>query len=193
MENIKVSALINHDKQYRAEYTLLRSYIQAFELEEEVKWGQPTYCLKGKNVVLMHGFKNYCALLFIKGALINDKYHKLIQQTDSVQAARQLRFKSVQEISDQKEVIIDYIQQAITNEGKGLEVELKKTTEYETVDELIKTFEKDGSYKEAFYKLTPGRQRAYLLYFAQAKQNSTRLNRIDKVRDKVFDGKGPTE
>lgn len=193
MENIKVSALIDHDLQYSAEYKLLRSYIQTFEFEEEVKWGQPTYCLKGKNVVLIHGFKNYCALLFIKGALIEDKYHKLIQQTQSVQAARQLRFTSVQEISDQKEIILDYIQQAITNEEKGLEVKLKKTTDYVKADELIETFEKDESYKEAFYKLTPGRQRAYILYFAQAKQRSTRLNRIEKVRDKIFDGKGPTE
>lgn len=193
MENIKVTALINHYPQWSEEFKVLRTYIQTFNLEEEVKWMQPCYCIKGKNVVLLHGFKDYCAILFMKGSLIKDTHNKLIQQTENVQAGRQLRFKSMVDITSQKDIILEYIQEAISIEQQGLEVEMKPTKQIDMVDELQEVLDKDSAYKEAFFKLTPGRQRAWLMHIADAKQSATKYARIDKMRDKVFDGKGPLE
>ncbi len=193
MENIKVTALINHYPQWSEELKQLREYIQTFEFEEEVKWKQPCYCIKGKNVVLLHGFKEYFAILFMKGSLITDKYNLLIQQTENVQAGRQLRFTSLQEVKDKKDEILYYIQEAIKVEEAGLQVEMKPTKQYDMVDELQEVLDKDEVYKEAFYKLTPGRQRAYLMYFSDAKASATKFSRIEKMRDKIFDGKGPNE
>ena len=193
MENIKVTALINHYPQWSEEFKVLRGYVNTFELDEEVKWMQPCFCKNGKNIVLLHGFKEYFAILFFKGALINDTHNKLIQQTENVQAGRQLRFKNLQEVLDQKNIILDYIKQEIDIEDKGLQVEMKPTQQFDMVEELQERFDNDEDYKEAFYKLTPGRQRAYLMFFSQAKQAPTRIARIEKMRDKVFDGKGPQE
>ena len=193
MENIKVTALINHYPQWSEEFKVLRGYINTFELDEEVKWMQPCFCKKGKNIVLLHGFKDYCAILFFKGSLINDTHNKLIQQTENVQAGRQLRFKTMQEILDQKEVILDYVKQEIEIEDKGLEVEKVEHKPIKMPDELKDVLDKDQDYNEAFNKLTPGRQRAWIMHIADAKQSATKYARIEKMRDKVYDGKGPLE
>ncbi len=193
MENIKVTALINHYPQWSEEFKVLRSYINTFELNEEVKWMQPCFTKNKKNIVLLHGFKDYCAILFFKGALINDTHNKLIQQTENVQAGRQLRFKTMQEILDQKEVILDYVKQEIEIEDKGLEVEKVERKPIEIPVELKEVLDKDNSYNEAFNKLTPGRQRAWILHIADAKQSATKYARIEKMRDKVYNGKGPLE
>ena len=193
MENVKVTALINHYPQWSEEFKVLRGYINTFELDEEVKWMQPCFCKNGKNIVLLHGFKDYCAILFFKGALINDTHNKLIQQTENVQAGRQLRFTSMQEVLDQKDIILDYIQQEIDIEDKGLEVEKVERKPIEMPDELKEVLDKDHDYHDAFYKLTPGRQRAWIMHVADAKQSATKYARIEKMRDKVNDGKGPLE
>ena len=193
MENVKVTALINHYPQWSEEFKVLRGYIKPFELDEEVKWMQPCFCKNGKNIVLLHGFKDYCAILFFKGALINDTHNKLIQQTENVQAGRQLRFTSMQEVLDQKDIILDYIQQEIDIEDKGLEVEKVERKPIEMPDELNEVLERDHDYHEAFYKLTPGRQRAWIMHVADAKQSATKYARIEKMRDKINDGKGPLE
>lgn len=193
MENVKVTALINHYPQWSEEFKVIRGYINTFELDEEVKWMQPCFCKKGKNIVLLHGFKDYCAILFFKGALINDTHTKLIQQTENVQAGRQLRFTSMQEVLDQKNIILDYIQQEIDIEDKGLEVEKVERKPIEMPDELKEVLERDHDYHEAFNKLTPGRQRAWIMHIADAKQSATKYARIEKMRDKVNDGKGPLE
>lgn len=193
MENVKVTALINHYPQWSEEFKVLRGYINTFELDEEVKWMQPCFTKKNKNIVLLHGFKDYCAILFFKGALINDTHTKLIQQTENVQAGRQLRFTSMQEVLDQKDIILDYIQQEIDIEDKGLEVEKVERKPIEMPDELKEVLERDHDYHEAFYKLTPGRQRAWIMHVADAKQSATKYARIEKMRDKINDGKGPLE
>ena len=193
MENKKVTALIDHYPQWSEEFKVLRGYINSFDLEEEVKWMHPCYTKNGRNIVLMHGFKDYFAILFFKGALINDTYNKLIQQTENVQAGRQLRFTSMQEVLDQKNIILDYIQQEIDIEDKGLEVEKVERKPIEMPDELKEVLERDHDYHEAFYKLTPGRQRAWIMHIAEAKQSATKYARIEKMRDKINDGKGPLE
>lgn len=193
MENVKVTALINHYPQWSEEFKVIRGYINTFELDEEVKWMQPCFTKKNKNIVLLHGFKDYCAILFFKGALINDTHTKLIQQTENVQAGRQLRFTSMQEVLDQKDIILDYIQQEIDIEDKGLEVEKVERKPIEMPDELKEVLERDHDYHEAFYKLTPGRQRAWIMHVADAKQSATKYARIEKMRDKINDGKGPLE
>ena len=193
MENIKVTALINHYPQWSEEFKVLRSYINTFELNEEVKWMQPCFTKNKKNIVLLHGFKDYCAILFFKGALINDTHNKLIQQTENVQAGRQLRFKTMQEILEQKEIILDYVKQEIEIEDKGIEVEKVERKPIEIPVELKEVLDKDQDYNEAFNKLTPGRQRAWIMHIADAKQSVTKYARIKKMRDKVYDGKGPLE
>lgn len=188
--NPKVDAFLASETKWKDVFTELRFLITEFDLDEELKWGQPTYTLNGKNVLLVHGFKEYCAILFIKGALMNDPQGILIQQTENVQAGRQVRFKSLDQVLQLKESLKSYIQEAIDNEATGKEVEFKKPTEFVSAQELKAKFDAEPRFKAAFDALTPGRQRAYLLFFAAPKQASTRLSRIEKYTDLIMDGKG---
>lgn len=185
-----LSFFFEKESQWKTSYHALRDICLASGLEETLKWGKPCYTLNGNNVVLMHGFKEYCALLFHKGALLNDPYDWLVQQTENVQAARQLRFESLEEIQEKASVISEYIQNAIEVEKAGLEVQMKKTSEYQVPEELTEAWKADAGFERAFNALTPGRQRGYLLYFSQAKQSNTRKNRIEKYRDQIMEGKG---
>ncbi|MGG2081438.1 YdeI/OmpD-associated family protein [Lysinibacillus pakistanensis] len=187
--NPKVDEFISKAKKWQEEYRALRKIVHDCELTEEFKWMHPCYTLNNKNIVLIHGFKEYCALLFHKGALLQDTHGILIQQTENVQAARQIRFTNVQEIVEKEAIIKDYVSQAIAIEKAGLEVALKKDTE--TIpDELQQKFEEEPALKTAFEALTPGRQRAYILYFSQPKQSKTRVSRIEKYTQQILNGKG---
>lgn len=188
--NRKVDALIRNAKQWREEYEQLRRIILDIGLTEEVKWRQPCYTLDGKNIVLMHGFKEYCALLFFKGALLKDPMGILVQQTENVQAARQIRFTHVDEIIEMESVLKGYIKEAIEVEEAGLEVEYKPTSEFTMPEEFQTKVNEMPALKEAFESLTPGRQRAYLLYFLGAKQSKTRRARVEKHMQRILDGKG---
>lgn len=188
--NPKVDFFFEKPSQWQEEYKLLRSLALGCDLTEELKWGKPCYTLNNSNVVLIHGFKEYCALLFHKGALLNDEQNLLIQQTENVQAARQLRFSSYDQIHDMQDDIKAYIKDAIRVEKAGLKVEMKKTAEYEMPEELQEKLNADSELEEAFYNLTPGRQRGYLLYFSQAKQAKTRVARIEKYTPHILAGKG---
>lgn len=188
--NPKVDAFLSKPSTWQAEFKALREIAITFELEEEFKWGQPCYAINGSNVFLIHGFKNYCALLFMKGALLRDPENILVQQTENVQAARQIRFTNLQEILDQKEFLKAYIQNAIEVEKAGLEVELKPREETPIPEELLAKFEEMPALQTAFEALTPGRQKAYLLYFAAPKQSKTRVSRIEKYEATILDGLG---
>jgi uncharacterized protein YdeI (YjbR/CyaY-like superfamily) len=168
----------------------LRTIILGCGLTEELKWGKPCYTFQNSNIVLIHGFKEYCAILFIKGALLKDARGILIQQTENVQAARQVRFTHVREIVKLKAVLKAYIQEAIGVEKAGLEVAYKKTSEFKMPEEFQKKLNEMPALKTAFAALTPGRQRGYLLYFSAAKQAKTRESRIEKCMDLIFDGVG---
>lgn len=187
---IAVERYLDRATQWKEEMTLLRKICLDSGLTEEFKWMHPCYTLEGKNVVLIHEFKAYCALLFHKGALLKDPEGILIQQTENVQAARQLRFTNLQEIVDASSTIQSYILEAIEVEKAGLEVKMKKTSEFEMPDELRESLASDPELATAFDALTPGRQRGYLLYFSQAKQSKTRVARIEKYIPKIFEGKG---
>lgn len=189
-QNQKVDFFFDKASKWKDCYQLLRKLVLETGLVEELKWGHPCYTLKGANVVLIHGFKEYCALLFHKGALLQDSHGMLIQQTKNVQAARQIRFSNFEEIESHQKQIKEYIFQAIEVEKAGLQVELKKTAEFEMVDEFKEILETDPILKSAFESLTPGRQRAYLLYFSQAKQSKTRVSRIEKYTPAILEGKG---
>lgn len=188
--NPKVDEFINNAKSWQEEYVKLRSIILDCELTEEFKWMHPCYTLNNKNIVLIHGFKEYVALLFHKGALLKDPEGILVQQTENVQAARQIRFTNLQEIVEKEAVLKAYIHEAIAVEEAGLEVELKKNEEYSVPEELQQKFAENPAFKEAFEALTPGRQRAYLLHFSQAKQAKTREVRIEKYLPHILEGKG---
>ncbi|WP_408015192.1 YdeI/OmpD-associated family protein [Rossellomorea arthrocnemi] len=188
--NLKVDEYISRAKKWKEETERLRSIILDCDLTEEFKWMHPCYTFENKNVVLIHGFKEYCALLFHKGALLKDSHGILIQQTENVQAARQIRFTSSQEIIEMKPILRDYIQEAIEVEKAGLEVELKKTEEYSIPEELQQKFDELPELKTAFEALTPGRQRAYILYISKAKQSKTRESRVEKYVQHILDGKG---
>ena len=176
---------------WQAEYKELRRImLGSAELTEELKWGKPCYTFEGSNIVLMHGFKEYCALLFIKGSLIKDEQGLLIQQTENVQAGRQMRFTGVDEIKALEPAITDYVKQAIEIEKAGLEVEFKPTAEYTIPQELQSKFEELPALKTAFEKLTPGRQRGYILHFSQPKQAKTRSARVEKYVQQIFEGRG---
>lgn len=175
---------------WQQEMTLLREIALSSGLEEEVKWGQPTYTLNGKNVILIHSFKEYCGMLFFKGALMADPEKILIQQTENVQAARQARFTKVKEVQKAAKVLKQYIFEAIEIEKSGAKIEAKKTPDYSLPDELTLKFKELPEFKSAFEKLTPGRQRGYLLHFSQAKQSATRTSRIEKCMVAIFNGKG---
>lgn len=191
--NPKVDFFFNKASAWQEEYAKLRTIILACGLTEELKWGCPCYTLEGSNIVLIHGFKEYCALLFMKGALFQDPEGILIQQTENVQSARQIRFTSAQEIAELEPILKAYIAEAIAVERSGLEVEFKETTEYEYPEELIGKLEQVPGLQDAFEALTPGRQRGYILYFSAPKQAKTRVSRIEKSIDKIFDGKGPND
>ena len=188
-----VDRFLDRAKKWKEEMTLLRNICLDCGLTEAFKWMHPCYTYKEKNVVLIHGFKAYCALLFHKGALLKDSENMLVQQTKNVQAARQLRFTSAKEIEELEATIKAYIFEAIEVEKAGLEVPMKKTSEYEYPEELLLKFKEDPSFKTAFEALTPGRQRGYLLHFSQAKQSATRISRIEKNIPKIFEGKGFNE
>ncbi|MBF2630732.1 YdeI/OmpD-associated family protein [Listeria seeligeri] len=188
--NPKVDAFLNKPSKWQAEFTALRKIAIEFGLTEEFKWGKPCYALNGSNVFLIHGFKEYCALLFMKGALLGDPENILIQQTENVQAARQIRFTNLQQIIDMESVLKSYIQNAIDVETAGLKVEMKRDKEFPIPEELQTRFDELPAFKEAFEALTPGRQRAYLLYFGSPKQSKTRVSRIEKCQEQIFDGLG---
>nr|NNM90218.1 hypothetical protein [Bacilli bacterium] len=189
----KVEEFVAKAKQWQPEYKQLREIIRTFPLEETYKWMHPCYTFAGKNVVLIHGFKHYCALLFMKGALLDDPNGLLTQQTDAVQAGRQFRFTSLSAILEQKEAIQGFIERAIAVEQQGLTVTMKTTSEFSMPKELQDAFSQDPSLEEAFHALTPGRQRAYLLFFSNPKQEKTRIARIEKAKSSIFAGFGPNE
>jgi len=188
--NPKVDEFLNKAPNWQEEFKQLRTIVLDCGLTEEYKWMHPCYTYKKKNVVLIHGFKEYCALLFHKGALLKDPEGILIQQTRNVQAGRQIRFTNVREIIELEPILKAYIKEAVEVEKKGLKVKKKKTSDFVVPKEFQTKLDEDPSLKEAFYELTPGRQRAYLLYFSNAKQSSTREQRVEKYIPKIFDGKG---
>ncbi|MCG8397486.1 YdeI family protein [Bacillus atrophaeus] len=188
--NPKVDEFLSKAEKWKEEYEWLRNIVLDCELTEEFKWMHPCYTFNKKNVVLIHGFKEYCALLFHKGALLQDPHGILIQQTENVQAARQIRFTDVQEIAEMEPILKAYINEAIEVEKAGLEVNVKKNTEYIIPEELQNKFDEFPALKTSFEALTPGRQRAYILYFSQAKQSKTRESRVEKCMKKILDGKG---
>jgi uncharacterized protein YdeI (YjbR/CyaY-like superfamily) len=188
--NPKVDFFFTKAKQWREEYALLRTIILDCGLTEELKWGVPCYTLEKKNVVLIHGFKEYCAILFHKGVLLSDPKNLLIQQTENVQSARQMRFTSAKEIAKLAPTIKTYLKNAIAVEKAGLKVELKTTEEYAVPEEFQKKLDTDPDLKAAFKALTPGRQKGYLFHFSQAKQSKTREARVEKYIPQILDGKG---
>lgn len=188
--NPKVDFFFTKDSKWQEEFSKLRDIVLDCQLTEELKWVHPCYSFQKSNIVLMHGFKDYCALLFFKGVLLKDTHSILIQQTKHVQAARQLRFTSVREIKKLAPVIKTYIYQAVEVEKAGLKVKLKKTAEYEIPEEFQNKLDKKPALKKAFEALTPGRQRGYIFYFSQAKQSKTREARIEKYTQQILDGKG---
>jgi uncharacterized protein YdeI (YjbR/CyaY-like superfamily) len=190
MSGDKVEAIIEGYARWRDEMTALRGIVRECGLAEEVKWGQPCYSLDGRNVVLIHGFKEYCALLFMKGALMKDPEGLLIQQTENVQSGRQIRFTNLAEIVERRSVLKAYVEEAVAVEKAGLKVEKKATAAFPHPEELRARFEASAELKAAFAALTPGRQRAYLLHFAAAKQAKTREARIDKCAPLILAGKG---
>jgi uncharacterized protein YdeI (YjbR/CyaY-like superfamily) len=188
--NPKVDVFISKANQWQEEYRKLRMIILDCQLTEELKWGVPCYTFQNKNIVLMHGFKKYCALLFVKGALLKDVQGHLIQQTENVQAARQIRFTNVREIVELQSLLKAYICEAIEVEKSGLKLNYKKTAEFNYPEEFINKLEEVPGLQDAFEALTPGRQRAYLLYFSAPKQSKTRESRIEKYMQQILNGKG---
>lgn len=188
--NPKVDFYFDEAKKWQNEQEELREIALECQLTEELKWGTPCYTLQNNNIVLIHSFKDYCAFLFFKGALLSDTDGILIQQSKNVQAARQIRCTNLQEIKDQKSVLKTYIYQAIEVEKAGLKVKLKKTKEFEVAEEFQKKLDQDSKLDAAFKALTPGRQRAYLLRFSSPKQSKTRESRVEKAIDQILEGKG---
>jgi uncharacterized protein YdeI (YjbR/CyaY-like superfamily) len=188
--NPKVDWYFSKAEKWRKEIETLRTIILDCDLTEELKWGVPCYTFGEKNIVLVHVFKEYCALLFFKGALLKDTKGILVQQTGHVQAARQIRFTDVKEIVKMKKILKDYIYKAIEVEESGLKVDFKKTKEFTKPAEFQNRLNAQPGLKSAFDSLTPGRQRAYLLHFSAAKQSKTRESRIDKCVPQILDGKG---
>jgi uncharacterized protein YdeI (YjbR/CyaY-like superfamily) len=188
--NPKVDVFIRKAKKWQQEYELLRKIVLDCDLSEDFKWMHPCYTFEKKNVVLIHGFKEYCALLFHKGALLKDPKGILIQQTENVQAARQIRFTNPNEIVEMESILKDYIKEAIEVEKAGLEVEFKKSSEFNIPEEFQIKLDEFPELKTAFEALTPGRQRAYLLHFSQPKQSKTRVSRVEKCMPQILNGKG---
>ncbi len=188
--NPKVDVYISEAKKWQEEFEKLRMIILDCQLTEEFKWGKPCYTFQESNIVLIHGFKEYCALLFFNGALLNDPNGILITQTENVQAARQIRFTNVREIVEMETILKAYIYEAIEVEKAGLKVDFKKTTEYIIPEEFQNKLDEIPALKTAFEALTPGRQRAYILYFSAPKQSKTRESRIEKYMPQILNGKG---
>ena len=190
MTNPKVDWFFNKKGKWQEAYQELRELVLDSALTEELKWGCPCYTLQKRNIVLIHGFKEYCALLFMQGALLKDPKKILVQQTKNVQSARQIRFSNIEEILKNKSTIKAYIKEAIKNDKAGLKVVLKTTTEFDVPAEFQTALDEMPELKNAFYNLTPGRQRSYLLHFASAKQSKTRMDRVEKYIPKILDNKG---
>jgi uncharacterized protein YdeI (YjbR/CyaY-like superfamily) len=191
--NPKIDNYISRNPEWAEEIKKLRAIILDCGLEETLKWGVPCYTYQEHNVVLIHVFKSYCAILFFKGALLKDAKKLLVQQTANVQAARQLRFTEAKEITKLSATIKAYVHEAIAVEKAGLKVQLKQTREFEMPEEFKSRLDKSARLKKAFEGLTPGRQRAYLLHFSSAKQSSTREARVEKYLDNILAGKGIDE
>jgi uncharacterized protein YdeI (YjbR/CyaY-like superfamily) len=188
--NPLVSKIHGKEKRWSAEFAALRQLCLASGLNEELKWGQACYDLDGGNVVLIHGFKDYCALLFMKGALLKDPKGILIQQTKNVQAARQIRFASLADISKQKTAVKAYLREAIAVEKSGVKVQMKSAAQFDVPEEFLKRLDDEPKLAEAFHGLTPGRQKGYLLHFAGAKQPATRAARVEKHVPRILKGLG---
>lgn len=188
--NPKVDFFFNKAEKWQEEFRKLRTVILDCQLTEELKWGVPCYTFQNKNVVLIHGFKGYCAILFVKGALLKDAKGVLIQQTKNVQAARQIRFKDVREIVKLETTLKAYIREAIEVEKAGLKVDYKKTSDFKIPKEFQNKLDEMPALREAFYALTPGRQRGYLFYFSQPKLSRTREARVEKYIDRILEGIG---
>jgi uncharacterized protein YdeI (YjbR/CyaY-like superfamily) len=188
--NPLVSKVHGKARRWSAEYAALRQLCLASGLNEELKWGQACYDLNGGNVVLIHGFKDYCALLFMKGALLKDHKGILIQQTENVQAARQIRFASLADIKKQKAVLKAYIREAIAVEKSGEKVAMRNVAQFDVPEEFQKRLDNNSKLAEAFHALTPGRQKGYLLHFAGAKQSATRTARVEKHAPRILKGLG---
>jgi uncharacterized protein YdeI (YjbR/CyaY-like superfamily) len=188
--NPKVDEYLSKAKKWQEEFEKLRMIVLDCQLTEELKWGVPCYTFQKGNIVLIHGFKDYCVLLFFKGALLNDANGILIKQTENVQAGRQIRFTSVREIVEMETILKNYIYEAIEVEKAGLEVNFKKNTEFIILEEIQNKFNEIPALKTAFEALTPGRQRAYILYFSEPKQSKTRESRVEKCIQQILNGKG---
>ena len=188
--NPNVNWFFDKPTKWQDAYQSLRDLALSFDLTEELKWGCPCYTYEKNNVVLIHGFKNYCALLFMKGAIMNDPENILVQQTENVQSARQIRFTNLNEIEKKTEIIKSYLKNAVEVEKSGVKIEMKKTIEYKMPDEFKSALSEMSELKRAFEKLTPGRQKGYLLYFSSAKQSKTINDRIEKYIPKILEGKG---
>ena len=188
--NPKLDFYFHKAKKWQEEIAKLRTIVLECGLNEELKWGCPCYTFGKNNIVLIHVFKEYCALLFFKGALLKDTKGILIQQTANVQAARQIRFTGISEINKLKSVLKTYIHEAVEVEKSGLKVILKKTAEFDCPEEFQSRLDEFPELKKAFFALTPGRQRAYLLHFSSAKQSATRIARIEKCTPQILSGKG---
>jgi uncharacterized protein YdeI (YjbR/CyaY-like superfamily) len=188
--NPKVDWFFEKPGKWQESYEKLRTIILDCGLSEELKWGCPCYTFEKRNILLIHGFKDYCALLFFKGALLKDPKGILVQQTANVQAARQIRFTSIGEIVKLKSTLKAYIKEAMAAEKAGLKVNLKKTSEFTMPDEFKNKLKETSGLKTAFNALTPGRQRGYLLYFSAPKQSKTRESRIEKSVPRILKGKG---
>lgn len=188
--NSRVDIFLSRATQWKEEFEELRRIVLDCGLTEEFKWMHPCYTVENKNIVLIHGFKEYCAFLFHKGALLKDAHGILIQQTENVQSARQIRFTHVREIVEMESILKSYIYEAIEVEKAGLEVNFKKNTDFTVPEELQNKFGEIPALKTAFEALTPGRQKSYLLYFSAPKQSKTRESRIEKYAKHILDGKG---
>ncbi|MEP6681622.1 MAG: YdeI family protein [Parafilimonas sp.] len=188
--NPKVDFYFDKEKKWQKEIEQLRILVLDCGLTEELKWGCPCYTFENSNIVLIHVFKEYCALLFFKGVLLNDHDGILIQQTENVQSARQIRFTNLKDIVEKKRIIKAYIYEAIEVEKAGLQVKLRKTADFKIPEEFKNKLDKTPALKKAFEALTPGRQRAYIFYFSQPKQSKTRESRVEKYVPQILKGKG---
>ncbi len=188
--NRKVDAFFSKAKKWQKEFEKLRAIILDCGLVEELKWGVPCYTFEKRNIVLMHGFKEYCAVLFFKGTLLHDTHGLLIRQTENVQAGRQIRFTNIREIAEMATILKAYVYEALEVEKAGLKVNFKKTSEFRIPEEFQNKLNTYPRLKSAFHALTPGRQRGYILYFSAPKQSRTRESRIEKCTQQILDGKG---
>lgn len=190
MKNPKVDFFFQKDGPWQQEYAYMRKIALNCGLKEELKWGKPCYTHQGNNVILIHGFKNYCAYLFHKGVLLKDEKGILVKQTKNVQAARQIRFTNIEDINEKIDLLKAYILEAVEIEKAGMKVELKKTKDFEVAEEFQTKLNENPELEQAFNSLTPGRQRGYLLHFAGAKKSETRTRRVENNIPNILNGKG---